>query len=90
MWSPKDFLAIQLWKFNNQGHSKLPSGVPKLIPFCQIRNNDVSKSIEKEIFINSDISQYLVSFLPRFLSNQVFLAIIYSKGKTIWSPKSNA
>jgi hypothetical protein len=90
MWSPKDVLAIQLWKFNNQGHPKQPSGVPKLVPFCQIWNNDVSKSIEKKIFINSCISQYLVSFLPRFLGNQVSLAKIYSRGKIVWSPKSSA
>jgi hypothetical protein len=70
----KDGLAIQLWKFNYQGHPKLPSGVPKLVPFCHIWNNHVSKSIEKEIFINSYISQYFFSFLPRFLGNQVSLA----------------
>jgi hypothetical protein len=90
MWSPKYGLAIQLWKFNNQGHPKLLSGVPKLVPFCHIWNNDVSKSIEKENFINSCISQYFVSFLPRFLGNQISLAKIYSRGKIVWSPKSNA
>jgi hypothetical protein len=50
MWSPKDGLVIQLWKFNNQGHPKLPSGVPKLVPFCHIWNNNVSKSIENKNF----------------------------------------
>jgi hypothetical protein len=90
MWSPKDGLVIQLRKFNNQGHPKLPSGVPKLVPFCHIWNNNVSKSIENKNFINSFISQYLVSLLPRLLGNQVSLAKIYSRGKIVWSPKSNA
>jgi hypothetical protein len=48
-----------LWKFNDQGHPKLSSGVLKLTPFCAIWDNDLSISIEKEISINSGISKYL-------------------------------
>jgi hypothetical protein len=59
MWSPEDGLTTQLWKFGNQGHPKLPSGVPKCVPFCPIWGNDASKSIEKGKIINSGISKYL-------------------------------
>jgi hypothetical protein len=59
MWSPKDSPTIQLWKFDHQGRPKLPSGVPKHVPFCPICGNDASKSIEKEKVINSGISKYL-------------------------------
>jgi hypothetical protein len=59
MWSPKDGLTTQLWKFDNQGRPKLPSGVSKHVPFCPIWGNDASKSIEKEKIINSDTPKYL-------------------------------
>jgi hypothetical protein len=58
IWSPKDGHAIQLWKFNDQGCLKLPSGIPKLVPFYPIWRNDASKLVEKEKLINSGISKY--------------------------------
>jgi hypothetical protein len=56
---PKLSLAIQLWKSIDQGHLKHLSGIPKHVPFYPIWRNDVSKSIEKEKFINSGTSKYL-------------------------------
>ncbi len=59
-WSPKDGLVIRLWKSDVQGHPELLSGIPKHVPFRPIWGNDVSKSVEKEIFINNGILKYLV------------------------------
>jgi len=48
MWSPTDGPTTQLWKFDNQGRPKPPSGVSKHVPFCPIWGDGASKSIEKE------------------------------------------
>jgi hypothetical protein len=47
MWSSKKSYAIQLWKSYDEGQSKLPSGVLKLVPFCPIWGNNVTKAMEK-------------------------------------------
>jgi len=44
---------------DDQGHPKLPNGIPKPIPFRPIWGNDVLKSVEKKRFINIGISKYL-------------------------------
>jgi hypothetical protein len=36
IWSPKDGLAIRLWEFDDQGHPKLPNGIPKHVANCLI------------------------------------------------------
>jgi hypothetical protein len=59
MWSLKEGLAIWLWKSNNEGWPKLPSGVSKLVPFPPIWGNDVTKVVEKQNFIIATISKYL-------------------------------
>jgi hypothetical protein len=55
----KDGLVIWLWKLDDQGHPKLFSGIPKHVPLRPILGNDVSKWVEKKIFINSGILKYL-------------------------------
>ncbi len=59
MWSSKQSPTIWLWKFDDESHPKLPSGVFKLVPFCPSWGNDVTKVVEKQIFITIGISKYL-------------------------------
>ncbi len=72
MWSPKDGLAIQLWKSNDQGHPKLPIGIPKHVPSRPIWGNDASKLIEKENFINNGISKYLEFWKLNILKDEMY------------------
>ncbi len=76
IWSPKDGPTIRLWKFNDQGHPKLPSGIPKLIPFCPIWGNDDSKLVEKEQFINSGISKYLKFWKLNILKDEMYARVM--------------
>jgi hypothetical protein len=48
-----------LWQVDNSGHSKLPQGLPNLIPFRPIWGNDTTKSIEKEKLINNGLFKYV-------------------------------
>jgi len=48
IWSPIDGPIIRLWKFDDQGCPKFPSGIPKLVLFYPIWGSDASKLIEKE------------------------------------------
>ncbi len=66
IWSPIDGPIIRLWKLDDQGHPKLPSGIPKPIPFRPIWGTDVSKSVEKERFINIGISKF------KFFESSIF------------------
>jgi hypothetical protein len=59
LWSPKDGLAIRLWKEDGTRWPKLLVGVPNLVPFCLIWGNDELKVSEKERFISSRITKYI-------------------------------
>jgi len=72
MWSPKDGLAIQLWKCDDQGHPKLLTRIPKLVPFHPIWGNDASKSIEKEKFINCGILKYIEFWKLNILRDEMY------------------
>jgi hypothetical protein len=72
-WSPKDGLVIRLWKSDDQGHHKLPSGIPKHVFFRLIWGINVSKSVEKERFINSGISKYLEFWKLNILKNEMYV-----------------
>jgi hypothetical protein len=48
-----------LWLVDNLGDSKLPHGLPNLIPFHPIWGNDTTKSIEKEKLINNGLFKYV-------------------------------
>jgi hypothetical protein len=61
-----------LWKYDNQGHPKLPSGVPKLVPFRPIWGNDASKSIKEEKVICSGISKYLEFWNLNIMKNEMY------------------
>ncbi len=58
MWNPEDDLAIQLWKEDGIGWSKLLARVLNPIPFCPIWGNDELRADEKERFISSKILKY--------------------------------
>ncbi len=72
MCNPKDGLVIWTWKYNNQGCPKLPSGIPKPIPFRPIWGNDASKSIKKKKLINNDISKYLEFWKLNIVKNEMY------------------
>jgi len=59
LWSPKDGLAIRLWKEDGIRWLKLLVGVLNPIPFRSIWGNDELKAGEKERFIKSKISKYI-------------------------------
>jgi hypothetical protein len=59
LWSPKDGLAMRLWKEDSIGWPKSLMGVLNLIPFCLIWGNDELRASEKKRFINSKISKYI-------------------------------
>jgi hypothetical protein len=68
----KDGLTIRLWKFDDQGCPKLPSGIPKVVPFYLIWRNDASKLVEKEKFINSGILKYLEFWKFNILRDEMY------------------
>ncbi len=72
MCNPKDGLVIWLWKYNNQGCPKLPSEIPKPIPFCPIWGNDASKSMKEKKLINNDISKYLEFWKLNIVRNEMY------------------
>jgi hypothetical protein len=72
MSSPKDGPIIWLWKYDNQGHHKLPSGVPKLVPFHLVWGNDASKSIKEEKIICNGISKYLEFWNLNIVRNEMY------------------
>ncbi len=76
VWSPIDGLAIHLWKLDDQGCPKLPSGISKPIPFLPIWGNDVLKLVEKERFINSEISKYLEFWKLSILKNEMYARVM--------------
>jgi hypothetical protein len=55
LWSPKDGLAIWLWKEDGTGWPKLQVGVPNLVAFRPIWGNDELRVGEKERFISRRI-----------------------------------
>jgi hypothetical protein len=69
-------IAYNLWKSNDQGHPKFPSGIPKIVPFCLIWGNGVSKSVEKEKFINSGISMYLEFWKLNILKHEMYARVM--------------
>jgi len=71
-WSPNDGPVIQLWKSDDQGHPKLLSGIPKHVHFRFIWGNDVSKSVEKERFINSGILKDLEFWKFNILKDEMY------------------
>jgi hypothetical protein len=58
LWSPKDGLAIQLWREDGIRWPKLLARVPNPIPFCSMWGNDELKVDVKERFISNDILKY--------------------------------
>ncbi len=67
-----------MWKFDNQGCPKLPSGIPKPIPFHPIWGNDASKLVEKDKFINSGISKYLKFWKLNILKDEMYARVMKS------------
>jgi len=65
-----------LWKSNDQSHFKLLSGILKHVPLQSIWGNDVSKSVEKERFINSGISKYLEFWKLNILKDKMYVRIM--------------
>jgi hypothetical protein len=61
---------------DDQGHPKLPRGIPKPIPFHPIWGNDVLKSIEKERFINVGISKYLNFWKFNILKDEMYVRVM--------------
>jgi hypothetical protein len=61
---------------DDQGHPKLPSGIPKPIPFLPIWGDDVLKSVEKERFINSGISKYLEFWKLSILKDEMYARVM--------------
>jgi hypothetical protein len=54
----------------------LLSGIPKHVPLRSIWGNDVSKSVEKERFINSGISKYLEFWKFNILKDKMYVRIM--------------
>jgi len=65
-----------LWKFDDQGCPKFPSGVPKHVPFYPIWGNDVSKLIKKEKFINSGVLKYLEFWKLNILKDEMHVRVM--------------
>jgi len=58
LWSPKDGMAIELWKEDGIGWPKLLVGVLNPVPFHPVWGNDELRVDEKERFISSGILKY--------------------------------
>ncbi len=59
IWTPIERPPIELWKTNANGSPKLPTGVPSHVPYCPIWGHDVTRSMEREKFINARLSKYM-------------------------------
>jgi hypothetical protein len=59
IWSPIEAPPIQLWKANVDGSPKLPIIVPHLVPYHPIWGQDVMRLVEREKFINAQLSKYV-------------------------------
>ncbi len=57
IWSPTNKPPIKLWKVNPNGSPKLPTKVPNPIPYCPIWGHDALRSMERENFINFELSK---------------------------------
>jgi hypothetical protein len=65
-----------LWKSDDQGHPKLPSGILKHVSFHPIWGNDAPKSIKKDKFINSGISKYLKFWKLNILKEEMYARVM--------------
>ncbi len=57
--SPIDGLLIRLWKANLNVSPKLPNRIPSPILYHPIWGNDASRLMEREKFINFNLSKYM-------------------------------
>ncbi len=57
--SPMDAPPIKCWKINPNGSPKLPIRILNLVPYCLILSHDALKSVEREKFINVELSKYM-------------------------------
>ncbi len=59
VWNPTKGLPVQLWKANVDGSPKLPTKVPKLVPYHPIWGHDAMRLMEKEKFISARLFKYM-------------------------------
>jgi hypothetical protein len=64
-----------LWKFDDQGCFKFPSGISKLVPFFLL-GNDASKLLEKEKFISSGILKHLEFWKLNVLRDEMYAKVM--------------
>jgi hypothetical protein len=59
VYSPMDGPPIKFWKITPNGSLKLPIRILSLVLYCPILGHDALRSVQKEKFINVELSKYI-------------------------------